>query len=180
MSEKTLKVIEGIAQAAADSYDGALDENGEVIKIGLKREEGNPLLNSRMMDGFKVRCSGSTMICTYQSQIKLRDVYATKFENELEQTMADIVKHLKKKYKQITGNTLGLKAQGEVDALVQKLNNNLIFVVATKAYKISGMDAEDKLEPSEDNLEKDFKSFLELGGWGKKSAKPKNVTRRAE
>ena len=180
MSEKTLKVIEGIAQAAADSYDGALDENGEVIKIGLKREEGNPLLNSRMMDGFKVKCSGSTLICTYQSQIKLRDVYATKFENELEQTMADIVKHLKKKYKQITGNTLGLKAQGEVDALVQKLNNNLIFVVATKAYKISGMDAEDKLEPSEDNLEKDFKSFLELGGWGKKSAKPKNVTRRAE
>ena len=175
MSEKTLKVIEGIAQAAADSYDGALDENGEVIKIGLKREEGNPLLNSRMMDGFKVRCSGSTMICTYQSQIKLRDVYATKFENELEQTMADIVKHLKKKYKQITGNTLGLKAQGEVDALVQKLNNNLIFVVAKKAYKISGMDAEDKLEPSEDNLEKDFKSFLELGGWGKK---PENKNQR--
>ena len=180
MSEKTLKVIEGIAQAAADSYDGALDEKGEAIKIGLKREEGNPLIDSRAMDGFKVRCSGTNLICTYQSQIKLRDVYATKFEDELEHTMANIVKHLKKRYKQITGSSLGLKSAGDVNALVQKLNNNLVFVVATKVYKISGMDAEDKLQPSGENLEKDFKSFLELGGWGKKSAKPKNVTRRAE
>ncbi len=73
-----------------------------------------------------------------------------------------------------------MKDLGEIDALVQKLNNNCIFVVATKKYGISGMDAEDKLQPSEDNIEKDFKKFLELGGWGKKSAKPKNVTRRAE
>ena len=106
MSEKTLKIVQGIAQAAADSYDGALDEKGEPIKIGLKREEGNPLIDHRMMDGFKVRCSGATLICTYQSQIKLRDVYATKFENELEGTMASIVKHLKKRYKRITGDTL--------------------------------------------------------------------------
>ena len=180
MSEKTLKIIQGIAQAAADSYDGALDDEGKPIKIGLKREEGNPLINSRMMDAFKVRCSGTTLICTYQAQINLRDVYGTKFENELEQTMASIIKHLKKRYKKITGDALSLKDAGEVDAIVQKLNNNLTFVVATKIYKISGMDAEDKLEPSEDNIEKDFKKFLELGGWGKNSDKPKNVTRRAE
>ena len=180
MSEKTLKIVQGIAQAAADSYDGALDEKGEPIKIGLKREEGNPLIDRRMMDGFKVRCSGATLICTYQSQIKLRDVYATKFEDELELTMASIVKHLKKRYKSVTGETLGLKDLGEVDALVQKLNNKCIFVVATKRYAISGMDAQDRLQPSEDNLEKDFKNFLELGGWSKDNVKTENVDKRAE
>ena len=38
MSQLSLDVIRGIAQAAANSYDGALDDKGEPIKIGLKRD----------------------------------------------------------------------------------------------------------------------------------------------
>ena len=41
MSQKDLDVVRGLMQAAADSYDGALDDKGEPIKIGLKREEGH-------------------------------------------------------------------------------------------------------------------------------------------
>lgn len=180
MSEKTLKIIRGIGQALADAYDGAQNEDGTPLEIGLKREQGHPVYNSRKMDGFKGRCSGNHLILTYQTELQLRDVYGTKLENELEQTMADIVKYLKKRYKQITKNTLGLKATGEVDAHVQKVSNRIIKCVAKKMYKISGLDGvEDKLAGSKENIEKDFKNFLAQGGWGTKS-KLSNVTRRAE
>ena len=82
MSQVTLDIIRGIAQAAANAYDGALDDKGEPIKIGLKREEGHPVLDSRTMDGFKCRIDGTNLIVAYQSDIKLKDVYTTNFENE--------------------------------------------------------------------------------------------------
>ena len=37
MSQKVVDILRGISQAAAGMYDGATDENGEPIKIGLKR-----------------------------------------------------------------------------------------------------------------------------------------------
>ena len=36
----TLEIIDGISQVLANTYDGALDESGEPVKIGLRREEG--------------------------------------------------------------------------------------------------------------------------------------------
>ena len=48
----TLEIINGISQVLSNSYDGALDESGEPVKIGLRREEGNPLVDPRVMDGF--------------------------------------------------------------------------------------------------------------------------------
>ena len=83
MSQTTLEVIRGLAQAAADSYDGALDENGERIDIGLKRDEGHPVLDSRTMDGFKVKFMGNQLCVLYQSDIKLKDVHGGKFEKEI-------------------------------------------------------------------------------------------------
>jgi hypothetical protein len=47
MSQKTIDIIRGISQVAGNMFDGATDENGEPIKIGLKREEGNPMLDKR-------------------------------------------------------------------------------------------------------------------------------------
>ena len=175
MSEKTLKIVRGIGQALADAYDGALNEDGTPLEVGLKREEGHPVYDSRKMDGFKGRISGSHLILTYQTELQLRDVY-NKLENELEQTMADIVKYLKKRYKQITKDTLGLKAVGECDAHVQKINNRITKCVAKKMYKISGLgDVEDKSAASEENIENNFKNFLEQGGWKAKS-KQSNAT----
>ena len=40
----TLEIIQGLAQAAANAYDGAHDErfslDGQARKVGLRREEG--------------------------------------------------------------------------------------------------------------------------------------------
>ena len=46
----TMEIVNGISQVMANSYDGALDEKGEPIKVGLKREEGHPINDSRVMD----------------------------------------------------------------------------------------------------------------------------------
>ena len=36
---EVLDIVRGISQVMANTHDGALDENGEPVKIGLKREE---------------------------------------------------------------------------------------------------------------------------------------------
>ena len=178
MSQKVVDILRGISQAAAGMYDGAADEDGEPIKIGLKREEGNPMLDKRVIDGCKVRCSGKTLIVSYHSELLLKDVYSKNLENELEQTMSDIVSYLKKQYRKVTGNTLSLKEKGEVDARVESTSRVRVFVTASKHYEITSMsDVEDIKEPSADALEKTFKNFLAQGGLGKR---PKNDKRKAE
>ena len=43
------EIVQGLSQAAANAYDGALDENNELLKIGLNREEGDMLHDKRVM-----------------------------------------------------------------------------------------------------------------------------------
>jgi hypothetical protein len=177
MSKKVLEIVRGISQASAGMYDGATDENGEPIKIGLKREEGNPNIDKRVIDGCKIRCNGKTLIVSYHSELLLKDVYSKNLESELEQTMSDIVSYLKKEYKKITGNTLSLKEKGECDARVESTSRVRVFVTARKDYEITSMDdVEDIKEPSEDKLEKSFKDFLAQTS----EKKAPNDTRKAE
>lgn len=180
MSKETLEIVRGLAQAAANGYDGALDDKGERINIGLKRDEGHPINDSRVMDGFKVKIDGSLCLINYQSDINIKDVYKGDYESELEQVMSDIAGFLKKEYKKITGNSLTLTPQGEVDAMVQKTSNVRYFVNATKKYQIGGIkDVDNRLSDSADTetgyrgnkLEKTFDAFLKQGGWG---SRPKN------
>ena len=46
-----LDIIKGLNQAAANAYDGYQNMDEE---IGLRREEGHPIIDSRVMDGFSV------------------------------------------------------------------------------------------------------------------------------
>jgi len=164
MSQLDLDVVKGLMQAAADSYDGALDDKGEPVKVGLKREEGHPVLDSRVMDGFKCRIDGTKLLVTYQSDCRLKDVYATNFENDIESTFKDIAKYLRKRYKQITGKTISLTAESEADAMVQSTSRVRVFVTANKVFKIGNLkDITDRLEPSENTLDTKFKKFLGKG-----------------
>jgi len=164
----TMEIVRGISQVMANSHDGALDDKGEPIKVGLKREEGHPINDSRVMDGFKVSFYGPQLCIHYHSELKLKDVYAKGFEDDLAQMIADIAKFIKKEYKKITGSALSLKKAGEVDAIVQNTSRVRTWVQAKQYFDIGGIDAEGVKSPSEDNMEADFKSFLDQGGWGKK------------
>ena len=107
MSQATLEVIRGIAQAAANAYDGALDENGDPVEIkGMKRNEGHPVLDSRTVDGFKVRIQGKTLTILYQSDITIKELHNPQFESEMDRCCEEVSRWLKKEYKKITGKSM--------------------------------------------------------------------------
>ena len=178
----TLEIIRGISQAMAYAYDGGHDarytDDGEAHTIGLKREEGDPILDSRVMDGFKVKFAGNRLCINYQSEVKLKEIHSNSFESDTESTINDIAKFLKKEYKKVTGDTLTLTADGDMEAIIQNTSRVRSWVQAHKWYKLGGVgDVEPVSEASEERLDASFKKWLELG---KKSPKPKNVTRKKD
>ena len=88
--------------------------------------------------------------------------------------IADIAKFLKKEYKKVTGDALTLKANGEVDAIVQETSRVRSWVQASQMFDIGGIDALE-VKPDEKELEAGFKTFIDQGGWG---GKAKNDTRK--
>ena len=64
----TLELIRGISQVMANSHDGSLDDKGDPFKIGLKREEGHMINDSRVIDGFGVKFHGKKLIITYHGE----------------------------------------------------------------------------------------------------------------
>ena len=171
-----LDIVRGISQVVANSYDGALDEKGEPIKIGLKREEGDAIKDSRIMDGFKVSFSGNQICIHYHSEVKLKDTHDKDFESELEQTIEDIASFIKKEYKKITGSALTLKKSGELEAIMQNTSRVRSWVQAKCHYDIGGADADPVAADSEESVNAKFKSFLDQGGWdGESKAKGQPV-----
>ena len=176
------EIIQGLSQAAANGYDGALDENGEAVKVGLQREEGRPMIDKRVMDGFNINFNGNMMCLGYHSEVQLREVYTNGFEQEVEQRIADVVKFLKKEYKKITGSGVTLTKQGEIDVRVENSSRVRSWVTASMYYKVGGL-SEDMTHnvPSEDRLDDSFRKFLDQGGWnGKGGKRPENDTRKKE
>ena len=97
-----LEIVRGISQVMANTYDGALDENGDPIKVGLKREKEVAITDKRVMDGFRVQMSGDKLMIKYHGEVTMKEAKDKGFESELEQMMADISSFLKKEYKNIT------------------------------------------------------------------------------
>ena len=90
-----LDVVQTIQNIVAQKgYDGALDEEGKPVEIGLRREVDNVVNDSRLVDGFKVRFQGNKMILSYSSECNIKNVTDPKFESKVEQKIADIVSFL--------------------------------------------------------------------------------------
>jgi hypothetical protein len=181
----TLEIIQGIAQAAANAYDGShvgkYNVGGEDKKIGLRREEGDPILDSRVVDGFKVKFKGNKLCVNYQSEISMKEVHkGGKFESEMESVMADIIKFLKKEYKTITGNTLSLKPVDEVNIFVQPISRTRTDLSMYQEFEITSLDKSVIAIglPSEDITREITKKFLSMGR--EKAKKPQNDKRPAE
>ena len=174
----TLEIIQGLAQAAACGYDGAHDEryshDGTARKVGLQREEGDPINDRRVIDGFAVRFSGPQMIITYQSEIKLKEVYAGGFESEIERRINEVKKFLQKEYKAITGNGVTLKKSSEPKVIVQSTSRVHSWVQATQVFDIGGLKADSILQGSEPTVREITKKFLEQAS----NKRPQNDTRK--
>lgn len=161
----TLEIIQGLSQAVANAYDGVHDErfslDGQVRKVGLKREEGCPIMDKRVNDGFSVKFYGNKMIINYQSDILLKQVHGGKFEEDIVRQLNEIKNFLQKEYKAITGNSVSLTADGEPKILVQSTSRVRSFVQAYQHYKISGVKEEPILDPAVENSRTVTRKFLE-------------------
>tara|TARA_B100000029_G_C17460481_1_gene918325 strand:+ start:660 stop:1196 length:537 start_codon:yes stop_codon:yes gene_type:complete len=168
-----LDVIKGLNQAANNAYDGYDNVDEE---IGLKREEGHQILDSRQMDGFKVRFSADKMIVTYQADVLMKEIHPrNQFENEVERRFGDILKYLKKEYKKVTKQSVTLSEVGETDMMVQSTSRVRNWVQAVKQYKIGGVDGVASVgQTSKEKLDANIKKFMELHTTKKANKSPKN------
>jgi len=167
MAESTiLEIIQGLSQAASNMYDGVHDErytlDGQVRSAGLRREEGCPIMDSRVNDGFSVKFYGNKICINYQSDIRLRDIHGSKdFEGDIVRQLTEIKKFLQKEYKAITGKSVTLTADGEPKVLAQSTSRVRSFVQAYQHYKISGVKEEPILDPAVENSRSITRKFLE-------------------
>ena len=155
----TLEIINGISQVLANSYDGALDESGELVKIGLRREEGNPLVDHRIMDGFGASIIGDRLHIKYHTEIPLKEVHSNGFEGEMESMVEKVKSFLQKEYGKVTKSSLSLSDPSEVDVLVEYISRIRCSVKVHKCYKIGGVPVEPERE-----VDPEFEKMVQLGG----------------
>ena len=97
-------------------------------------------------------------------------------ESELNE---DDLNFLKKEYKKITGDSVTLTTEGEIDVLVQNSSRVRTWVQAKQHYKVGGLDDEMHIEaPSRNRVERTWQEFLDLGDW--KGKRPSNDTRKKD
>ena len=161
----TLEIINGISQVLANSYDGALDESGQPIKIGLRREEGNPLVDHRIMDGFGAYISGDRLHIKYHAEIPLKEVHSNGFEGEMESMVEKVKSFLQKEFKKVTKSSLSLSDPSEVDVLVEYISRIRCSVKVHKCFAIGGTQSETNApESSERPTDPAFAKMVQLGG----------------
>ena len=166
MAAKNLDILRGLAQAAADSYDGAYDADGNAIEFGLRREDKDQY-KKNMMDGFGIRFAHDKAIISYHSEIMLKEVHPrAQFANEMEQRVGDIVKRLKSRYQEITKESVALTAEGDADIHVQNLSRQRTFVTVKKVYKIGGISETNAVNARDNeyggkSIEDNIKSFMD-------------------
>ena len=160
----TLEIIDCISQVLSNTYDGALDEKGEPIKIGLRREEGNPLVDQRVMDGFGAFISADRLHIKYHAEIPLKEVHSNGFESEMETMVEKVKSFIQKEYKKVKKGALTLSDPSEVDVLVEYISRIRTSVKVHKCYKISALESGNNSPESEEKLDSATRDWLNLGG----------------
>jgi len=175
-TDSVVDIINGISSAAAAAYDGAVDDKGEKVKVGLNREKYDSIVwdsRSGAMDGFSVKFAGDMLIVSYHGEVNMSDLHKDgpkKFEREIESMFNDVVKFLKKEYKNHAKGSLTLTSQGDCDAHIERMSNIRNWVTATKTYKIGNMSGVMEVD-KERTVDKAIADFLALST----DKRPKNA-----
>tara|TARA_R100000808_G_C2143099_1_gene150861 strand:- start:1171 stop:1710 length:540 start_codon:yes stop_codon:yes gene_type:complete len=165
-------IVKGINQAAANAHDGAVDEEGEPLDIGLHRDKPTPITDRRVMDGFGVSINGTTMRVNYHREVATNEVMDNRLKTDIETSIEEVASFLKKEYKKITGEALKLKKlPGDVIGNVQSTSRVRSWVQAHCDYEIQGADGHNVKD--KDGIDASIRTFLELG---KSPKKPQNVS----
>tara|TARA_R110001583_G_scaffold18383_17_gene73131 strand:- start:108 stop:641 length:534 start_codon:yes stop_codon:yes gene_type:complete len=173
MANADLEVLKDLSQAAGNLYDGAVDKNGEPIKMGLKREE-LPNTNRKYIDAAKVRFAGDQIIVTYEAEIVLKQVHKNGingFQNEMDDMIQKVVEQLKKNYREVAGKSITLTpTTDEAKVDVEYVSRYRTLVHAVRPYKIAGLSevlAATGAEVNKREMTDSYKKFLEQGGFSR-------------
>ena len=133
-------------------------------------------MDKRVIDGFKVKFYGDSMIINYQSDVMMKDLKDGRFENEIAQTINEVKKFLQKEYKAITGKSITLTADGEPKILAQSTSRVRSFVQAYQHYTVSGLNELPQMDPAVEKSRETTRKFLDQ--FSKK--RPSNDTRKKQ
>lgn len=162
MADKdVVKILQGLQQAAANAYDGAADYEGKTDKkdkIGLKREEGSYLDGNRLLDNFNIKLQDNKMVLNYHAEVLMKEVHDKKFKDNIESTMADVIKWLKREYKKVTGESITLKPKGKPSIRVESTSRIRTFVLAQGVYEVGGVPKGGEPKRTVDKAIKDWLS----------------------
>lgn len=175
-----MEIIQGLSQVAANSYDGATDENGEVKQTGLRRDEEVAIRDKRVLDGFKIRLHSGNKLCVmYTTEVLLRDLADKgKYEDNLRQNVADIVTYIKKEYRKVTGSSLSLTELKEEPKL-EMIQTSRIRTEAkiTCHYEVGGLeDPTEEKDKQKEKIKKGMDKWLALAS----DKRPSNDKRKPE
>jgi hypothetical protein len=131
-----MEIVSGLSNAISNTHDGALDENGDPIKFGLRREKEVPITDKRVMDGFSIRLEGNKMCVYYNGEVTMKEVQDRGFEDEIKSIVFEVVKHIKKQFKSYVGEALQLKEDGEFVAEVQNMSRVRSWVTAKQLFSV--------------------------------------------
>jgi hypothetical protein len=147
------EIVRGIGQAMAHDTPKCEDDD----KIGLRREEGNPMVDKRIMDGFGVKVGGRKLTINYHTEVPLQEISKmgpSKYEGEIEDMIEKCLTFLKKQFKAVTGKALAVKelkretksgkSEKDFDILIQPISRFRTSVTAHKSYELTGIPEQEE------------------------------------
>lgn len=175
-----LEIIQGLSQVAANSYDGAVDEEGKRKETGLRRDEEVDIRDKRVLDGFKIRLHSGNKLCVmYTTEVLVRDIaQKDKYEDELKQNVEDIVSFIKKEFRKVTGSSLSLKELKDPPPQLEMIQTSLVRTEAKMIchYEVAGLPGMEEVDSHREKLHKSFKKWLEQST----EKRPENDKRKKE
>ena len=170
MAVSVLDVLRTISSICSKyGHDGALGDDGQPVDFGLDRDLGDPIKDSRIMDGFKVRFGGPCLYISYQGEVNIKELYRAgpkSFEADMEKKFKNISSFIKKEYGKMKMGRLRLKDQGVADTRIQRLSNYRNFCTSIKCYLIGNISTpeimviEPQKEPAQLTLSESIKNMI--------------------
>lgn len=165
MSLETVSVLNALSSIVGEyGHDGATKE-GEPAEVGLAREDGHPILQSRVVDGFNIKVYGDKLCITHHLlDQRMKDFHEKDQHDKCQSTISDIASFLQKEFRKRTGKALSLKEEGQMHMDTEYVSRVRVNVVSKQYYKVGalkGLELDSK-SIIDDKLNKAAKSFLEL------------------
>lgn len=125
-------VLSGLSSALIAAKD-------ELDKKNINLEKGDVHKSREGMVGLNVFFVDTKMIVKYHTPVRMDEIDTSKFQSEIEDNIDDVVTLLKKHYKEITGEAVGLSKEGDVDITLEAGSLTNAWVVCRQLYKIDSI-----------------------------------------